>query len=141
MRSATVTLGLTALVATALTGCGGDKPDPDYAAICVNPQTNERLDDDKCKDDHEYDGHSGGFYWFYMPSHGTYVVPPVGGHYTSTGGTYNVSSVRNGAGKPVTVQRGGVPKTGGTISTVTKGGFGKSGSTGKSSGGGGRSGG
>lgn len=134
MRSVKVTLGLTALVATSLTGCGGDDKKLEYAAICVNPKTNERLDDDQCKDDHEYDGHSGGMYWFYMPTNGGYVMPPVGGHYANTGGTYRVSEVRSSSGKPVTVQRGGLPKTGGSISTVTKGGFGKSGASGKSGG-------
>ncbi len=133
MRSAAVTLGLTALVATSLTGCSDDEK-PEYAAICVNPVTNERLDDDQCKDDREYDGHSGGFYWFYMPMGSSYVVPPVGGRYTTSGGTYRISQTSGKSGGAATYHRGGVAKTGGKITTVTSGGFGKSGSSGKSGG-------
>lgn len=135
MRSVAVTLGLTALVAEGLTGCSGDNKDPDYAAICVDPRTNERLPDDKCDDDHEYDGHSGGFYWFYMPTHSGYVVPPVGSHYSTSGGTYRISEVsRSNGGKQVRFTRGGLPTSGGKISSVKTGGIGKSGSVGKAGG-------
>lgn len=125
MRSVGVALGLTALVAESLTGCSDDKKKADYAAICVNPVTNERLDDKQCKDDREYDGHSGGYYWYYVPTGGGYIMPPVGQHYPISGGTYHVSGLQNG-GRPVTVQRGGIPNTGGKVSTVSRGGFGSS---------------
>lgn len=127
MRSAAVALGLTALVAEALTGCGDDNnKKADYAAICVNPVTNERIDDSQCHDDREYDGHSGGFYWFYVPTGGGYVMPPVGNHYIINGGaTYHVPA--STGGRTTTIQRGGIPNTGGKVSTVSRGGFGGSG--------------
>lgn len=116
MRSAKVAIGLTALVATSLTGCGSDNKEPEYAAICVDPQTNQRLDDDKCHDDHEYNGSGGGFFWFYSSTHGNNTLPPVGGRYNPSSGTYKVGNAR--------VVRGGVPKSGGSMTSVKSGGFG-----------------
>lgn len=133
MRSVKVSLGLTALVATALTGCSGDKDKKaDYAAVCVNPVTNERIDDSQCHDNREYDGHSGGYYWYYVPTGGSYIMPPVGGHYVvNNGGTYHVPTTVGG--RTTTIQRGGIPNTGGKVSTVSRGGFGGS-SSGKAGG-------
>ncbi|MFC0627029.1 hypothetical protein [Kribbella deserti] len=128
MRSAGITLGLTALVAASLTGCSNDEP-KDYAAICVNPQTEERVDDDQCDDEREYNGSGGGgggFFWFYMATRGGGLVPPVGGRYSPSAGTYSVSTLRNSKGRPVSVQRGGLDTRGGDIGTIARGGFGKS---------------
>ncbi|MEV0799330.1 hypothetical protein AB0I34_16680 [Kribbella sp. NPDC050281] len=121
MRSAGVTLGLTALVAASLTGCSNNSQ-PDYAAICVDPQTQTRSDDENCKDDREYHGSGAGFFWFYMATRGGGLVPPIGGRYNAAQGTYTIPRT----GSP-TIKRGGVDKKGGDIGTITRGGFGKSG--------------
>ncbi|WP_350280563.1 hypothetical protein [Kribbella sp. HUAS MG21] len=123
MRSAKVTLGLTALMAASLTGCASDEDEqPDYAAICVDPETQTRADDDNCTDEREYHGSGGGFFWFYMATRGNAFVPPVGGRYNVAQGTYTVPR----SGSP-TVRRGGLDRGGGDIGTITRGGFGKSG--------------
>lgn len=121
LRSASVGLGLTALVAASLTGCafGGD---PDYAAICVDPETEERVDDDQCDDDREYSGAGGGFFWFYMATSSRYAVPSVGQTFDRNAGSYRVSPNAR-------VQRGGLPTYGSSsMKSYTKsGGFGSSG--------------
>jgi hypothetical protein len=122
MRSGAVTLGLTALVAASLTGCSSEEEQPDYAAICVDPQTETRTDDDNCKDETEYRGSGAGFFWFYMATRGNAIVPPIGGRYNAANGTYTVPRT----GSP-TIKRGGLDRGGGDIGTITRGGFGKSG--------------
>jgi hypothetical protein len=122
MRSAQVTLGLTALMAASLTGCAAEEEQPDYAAICVDPQTQTRTEDDNCTDEREYHGSGAGFFWFYMATRGNAFVPPVGGQYNVANGTYTVPRT----GSP-TVRRGGLDRSGGDIGTITRGGFGKSG--------------
>jgi hypothetical protein len=121
MRSAKVTLGLTALMAASLTGCASEEQ-PDYAAICVDPQTQTRAEDDNCTDEREYHGSGAGFFWFYMATRGGGFVPPIGGSYNAGSGTYTVPR----AGSP-TVKRGGLDTRGGDIGTITRGGFGKAG--------------
>ena len=37
----------------------------DYAAVCVDPETQERVDDDQCDDDSDYNGSGSGFFWYY----------------------------------------------------------------------------
>lgn len=119
-RSKAVPLALTALLAATITGCGGEQ-EPDSYAICVDPQTQQRVDDDRCDDD---DGTSGGgFAWFYfggINAGRTYGVPPIGGSYTGTGGTLTKPSG--------TTQLGGISKTGGQVfkgsPSVSRGGFG-----------------
>lgn len=115
MRSATVAIGVTALAASGLTGCSSSA---DYAAVCVDPDTQERVDDDQCDDNSDYNGAGSGFFWYYLGASSR--VPAIGS--TATGGTWRGSSL-NGS-----VQRGGLPSTGGSSvkSTTTKGGFGGS---------------
>ncbi len=115
MRSTSISLGITALMASSLTGCSSSA---DYAAVCVDPETQERVDDDQCDDDSDYNGSGGGFFWYYLGARS--VVPGIGS--TVSGGTYRGSTL-NG-----TVQRGGLPSTGGSTvrSSTTKGGFGGS---------------
>jgi hypothetical protein len=112
MRSTSISLGITAVMASSLTGCATSA---DYAAVCVDPETQERVDDDQCDDD---GGGGTGFFWYYLAARS--IVPAVG--QTATGGTFRGSSL-NG-----TVQRGGLPTTGGSTvkSATTKGGFGGS---------------
>ncbi|WP_241153678.1 hypothetical protein [Nocardioides pantholopis] len=117
MRSASVAIGITALAASGLTGCASSA---DYAAVCVDPETQERVEDKECDDDSEYNGSSvgSGFFWYYLGASSR--VPAVGG--LASGGTWR------GSGLNGTVQRGGLPTTGGSSvkSTTTKGGFGGS---------------
>ncbi|WP_240311749.1 hypothetical protein [Nocardioides houyundeii] len=116
MRSASVVLGVTALAASGLTGCATTSAD--YAAVCVDPDTQERVDDDNCDTSRDYNGVATGFFWYYLGASSR--VPPIGGF--ATGGTWR------GSGLNGTVQRGGLPTTGGSTvkSTTTKGGFGGS---------------
>jgi hypothetical protein len=115
MRSSSISLGITALMASSLTGCSSSA---DYAAVCVDPETQERVDDDQCDDDSDYNGAGAGFFWYYLAASSR--IPAVG--QTTSGGTFSGSSL-NG-----TVQRGGLPTTGGSTvkSATTKGGFGGS---------------
>ena len=115
MRSTTISLGITALMASSLTGCSSSA---DYAAVCVDPETQERVDDDQCDDDSDYNGGGTGFFWSYLAARS--VVPGIG--QTATGGTFRGSSLTG------VVQRGGLPTTGGSTvkSATTKGGFGGS---------------
>ncbi len=109
LRSNSVALTLTVIAASALTGCSTS----DGSAICVDPVTEERVDDGSCDDvDEDYDGTGGGFYWFYIPS-GT-SAPAVGSKYNPSSGYYKAPSGKS-------YSKGGVSSKGGTIS---KGGFG-----------------
>lgn len=119
MRSASVTLGVTALVAASLTGCSNAA---DNRAICVDPQTEQRVADDRCDDDADYHGSgspSSGYYWYYLRSGSR--APAVGSSYVTSGGTYDATRLSGSAAK------GGVSSDGGTIS---RGGFGGSGHVG-----------
>jgi hypothetical protein len=115
MRSTSISLGITALMASSLTGCSSSA---DYAAVCVDPETQERVDDDECDDDRDYNGTGSGFFWYYLGASSR--VPAIG--QTTSGGTFNGSTL-NGR-----VDRGGLPTTGGSTvkSSTTKGGFGGS---------------
>ena len=115
MRSSSVALGVTALMASTLTGCGSDSAD--YAAVCVNPETEERVDDDQCDDDRDYNGVGGGFFWYYLGASSR--VPAIGA--PVSGGTFRGAGLNN-------VQRGGLPAAGAPSvrSSVKSGGFGGS---------------
>ena len=115
MRSASISLGITAVMASSLTGCASSA---DYAAVCVNPDTQERVDDGQCDDNSDYNGVGTGFFWYYLAARS--LVPGVGS--TVTGGTFRGGTL-NGS-----VQRGGLPTTGGSTvkSSTIKGGFGGS---------------
>ena len=124
LRSAHVGLGLTVMAAAALTGCAADEPD--YAAICVDPITEERIDDDLCDDSDDpsdYHGSGGGFFWFYVNTSSSHPIPAVGSRFNPGHGTYTGSTLTRG-GK--TVQRGGMPEAGSpSVRSFTKsGGFG-----------------
>jgi hypothetical protein len=123
MRSRTVLLGVTALAASSLSGCASE---PDYAAICTDPQTNQRVDDEQCDDSEEpsdYTGVGTGFFWFYLATSGSSRIPAVGQRYDTSSGTYNGRGLVRGG---TSVQRGGLPAQGGpSVRSFTKsGGFG-----------------
>jgi hypothetical protein len=135
-RSATVALGVTALLAAGLAGCssdggrGGDATaeDADYEAVCVDDASQQRIDDEYCDDRATRYHGSGAAAWYFLARGAAF--PRIGGRVT--GGTF-----RNpGAGR--TVQQGGAPVGGGTAGTgsggdggsVSRGGFGGSHSSG-----------
>jgi hypothetical protein len=126
MRSRTVLLGITAIAAQTLSGCAASEPD--YAAICTDPQTHERVDDSQCDDSdapRDYSPGLGGFFWFYMLTSGGYRLPAIGQTYSTRAGTYDGRGlVRSGR----VVQRGGMPRAGAsTVKSFTRsGGFGSS---------------
>ncbi|KIA72685.1 hypothetical protein ANMWB30_24530 [Arthrobacter sp. MWB30] len=108
-----------------LTGCtpDGDVIDADYAQLCQDTKTQERVDDSKCSDE----GRSGGYYgWYFLPmgSSGSTTarsIPAVGSKLTD-----GVTSIPEGASS-----KAGAPAKG--SSAVSRGGFGgsaKGGSTG-----------
>jgi hypothetical protein len=120
---------------------------PDYAAVCVDPHTRLRIDDDQCdtaieefdgSDDQAIHSPGAGGYWYYYGTHQGVNAPPVGRQVT--GGTFTrPHTPRPGQpGTPdrpvVIVRKGSVPKAGGSVNTqsvsksgVVRGGLGVSG--------------
>lgn len=119
-RSTSVALGVTAVLAAALTGCAPE--DADNAAVCTD-QALTRVDDSYCSEDYTDDGyntrpHVGAFAWYFLPRGAG--IPALGKK--AIGGT---------ATKPAAGSiRSGTSADGGS---VTRGGFGSS-SSGKSGG-------
>lgn len=114
-RSASVKLGMTAILATTLLGCaspgepysGGQySGDDGYGAVCVDEDTQLRVDDDSCDDD--YGG--GALAWYYLP---------LGSRVGAVGQRVSGGSLALPAGAQAS--RGGVPREGGVVS---RGGFG-----------------
>ena len=128
-RTGSVALGVTALLASALlTGCtpSGDVIDEDYAQVCQDRTTQERVEDSKCS---EAGRSSGAFGWYFLPliinnSSRSTVIPRVGSRVSG-----GITSIPSG-----TTARSGFASDG---QSVTRGGFG---SSVKSGGSGGRSG-
>lgn len=123
-RSAAVTLGITALVAGGLTACGSTA-ERNYAGYCVDKQTQQRVPDSECRS-----GRSGRS-WYYVRSGTSY--PRVGGRATGGSATApkDYSYVEGGLdAKGGTTDAKSVK--GGTVHSVTKGGFGGLGSKGGS---------
>jgi hypothetical protein len=113
-KSAAVVLGVTALLAPSLAACGSNDDEVDNQAVCVDKETQERVDDQQCNPD-DYENHGSGvgsaFLWYFIGSQVGRGFPAVGQRVS--GGTYTVPSG--------SVARGGVPKAGGN---VPRGGFG-----------------
>lgn len=112
-KSAAVVLGVTALLAPSLAACGSDNDEVDNQAVCVDRNTQERVDDEQCNPDDEANGIGVGgvFFWYFLATRGGAFFPPIGGRVS--GGTFTRPSG--------SVARGGVPKAGGN---VPRGGFG-----------------
>lgn len=104
-RSASVTLGLGAVLAAALTGCSASADEYDYGALCADRQTEQRVNDDEDCDD----GFS--YAWYFVAVGG--VAPAVGERLS--GGSLDPPA------SDVAVCYGGIPAEGGE---VTRGGFG-----------------
>lgn len=67
--------------AATLSACAEEEKPATHTAICVDENTGNRIDDDKCDDDGD---RRGSFVWIYYPIH--YVAPAVGSNYKSTTG-------------------------------------------------------
>lgn len=102
LRIAALTTAAVLAVATLAAGCGSDTSASasEYDAVCVDPTTQQRLDDDVCDDD----DHDGYLLVFYPLGH---AIPPVGGHatgYTTSvpkGSTWHTGSpVRGSTARP-----------------------------------------
>jgi hypothetical protein len=121
-RTVVVGLGVTALLAGTITAMvASNEDEADYAQVCFNDGTGERVDDAQCNNS-STDGRSSGIYAWYFYSRGA-SVPGVGQN--RSGYPSYSRTVPTGA-KAST----GYSRTGGTVS---RGGFGssaKGGSTG-----------
>ncbi|MFJ4206847.1 Tat pathway signal protein [Paenarthrobacter sp. NPDC089675] len=123
-RTVVVGLGVTALLAGTITAIvASNEAEADYAQVCFNDETGERVDDDQCNNSSS-DGRSSGVYAWYFYSRGASV--PAVGQNRSAYPSYT-KTVPQGA-KTST----GYSSKGGTVS---RGGFGSSSKSGGSSGG------
>lgn len=115
--SVAVSVGVTAVLATTLAGCGnGDaKPKADYAKVCREDATQLRVEDEKCNGS---GGSARGFspYFLLLGSAGRTSVPAVGSK--TSGGTTTLPP-----GKSST----SVDSKGKTFSGTSRNGFGGSG--------------
>lgn len=116
-RSGAVILGVTALLASAvLTGCSpsGEVIDADYAKVCQDKTTQQRVEDDKCSEEGRSSGHAG---WYFLPMGGRsntspHSIPAVGS--ALSGGTTSIPAKSS--------SKSGVSSKG--AKSVTRGGFG-----------------
>lgn len=126
----TSTIGLVSAVALVLSGCSTAPADADEIGVCIDPKTEQRIDDDKCTDGSEGWESSDGSVWFWYATSSGHNAPPIG---------QKVSKSHGYTGQPKApyFARGGVPATGSVISksTIARGGFG-TGTAGKGSAGG-----
>jgi hypothetical protein len=124
-RTVVVGLGVTALLAGTITAVvASNQDEPEYAQVCFNDETGERVEDTNCNSSA---GRAGGIYAWYFFSRGSFV--PAVGQNRSTAPNY-ARTVPSGA-KAST----GYSSQGGTVS---RGGFGTSAKSGTSGGGGGK---
>jgi hypothetical protein len=112
-KSTVVVLGITALLAPSLSACSSSD-DVDNQAVCVDQETQQRVDDNQCADERSSGGLGASpFLWYFL---GTTVGRgfPAIGQRVPAGGTYTTPSSGS-------YRRGGVPSAGGN---VPRGGFG-----------------
>ena len=124
------TLGLVSALAVVLAGCSVAPSEADEIGVCINPKTEERIEDDRCSDGSEGWDSDDGSVWFWYSTSSGHSAPPIGQK-------INQSHGYKGAPKSTTYARGGVPNAGSVISksTIARGGFG-AGNAGKGSSGG-----
>jgi hypothetical protein len=123
-RTVVVGLGVTALLAGTITAIvASNEQEADYAQVCFNEETGERVDDNQC-DNSSSAGRSSGVYAWYFYSRGASV--PAVGQNRSSYPSYT-KNVPTGAKSST-----GYSTKGGTVS---RGGFGSSSKSGGSSGG------
>lgn len=121
-RTAVVALGVTALLAGTITAMvASNEDDADYAQVCFNDGTGERVDDSQC-DNGSTEGRGSGVYAWYFYSRGA-SVPGLGQNRTSYP-SYTKTAPTGAKTSTGYTSKGG---------TVSRGGFGssaKGGSTG-----------
>lgn len=124
------TVGLVSALALVLAGCTVSPSEADEIGVCIDPNTEQRIDDDKCTDGSEGWESEDGSVWFWYSTSSNHTAPPIGQKVTKSQGY-------TGAPKTNAFSRGGVPTAGSSISksTIARGGFG-SGTAGKGSAGG-----
>ena len=124
-------LGTSAAVsASFLTACGDDAKSPDYAGVCMDQKTHERLPDEQC-DENRYHHHPGVGWVFFARGRS---VPAIGrtlsGYSTQVPKnlTYSKGNYAPGGGKvgPDTIKEGTSIRGGNgkNVGSVTRGGFG-----------------
>lgn len=115
-RNTTLALGITGVLASALlTGCStnGDVIDADYAKVCKDAKTQQRVEDKNCESSSGRSGGAYGWYFFSTGSSGS-KVPAVG--QPLAGGVTSIPSSASA--------KSGVPSKGSP--SVSRGGFGGS---------------
>ncbi len=121
-RTVVVGLGVTALLAGTITAMvASNEDEADYAQVCFNDDTGERVEDTQCNNS-STDGRSSGIYAWYFYSRGA-GVPGVG---QNRSGYPSYSRTVPSGAKAST----GYSPTGGTVSRGGFGGSSKGGSTG-----------
>lgn len=85
--SQTVAIGAVTALAVALTGCSSEdeqETDAEYAQVCVNQDTQERVDDNQC-DDHTHSHSNFGWMWlpFFLGNNRANIIPAVGDRISS----------------------------------------------------------
>jgi len=119
-RTVVVGLGVTALLAGTITAIvASNEQDPDYAQVCFNEQTGERVEDTQCNSSA---GRGGGLYAWYFYARGA-SVPGIGQNRTAYPNF--TRTVPQGARTST-----GYSSKGGTVSRGGFGGSSKGGSTG-----------
>lgn len=100
-------------------GCATETAPAEYAGICVDPATGNRVDDDRCGEPDD-SGHASGGGFFFMWMHTSYAgsVPAVGSRVPASVGARSVPR-----GTPVAT---GLPKAGGSMPAIVRGGLGVS---------------
>jgi len=122
-RTVVVGLGVTALLAGTITAVvASNQDDPEYAQVCFNDETGERVEDTNCNSSA---GRAGGLYAWYFFSRGAYV-PPLGQN-RSTAPNFTRTIPSDAKASTGYSTKGG---------TVSRGGFGTSAKSGTSGGGG-----
>ncbi|AKT52334.1 hypothetical protein [Arsenicicoccus sp. oral taxon 190] len=131
-RSQVVALGMTAVLAGALTGCSQETRRTS-AGVCVDAQTDERLPDTECDGRRSragFVGHPARWYYYNDGAR----VPRVGQRVS--GGSFSAPSdhsyVTGGVDPKGTTKLSSGSVTGGKSTTISRGGFGGSGSKGSS---------
>ncbi|KUM36242.1 hypothetical protein [Arthrobacter sp. EpRS71] len=123
-RTLVVGLGVTALLAGTITAIvASNKEEADYAQVCFNEETGERVDDNQC-DNSSSGGRSSGAYAWYFYSRGASV--PALGQNRSSYPSYTKNVPTDAKSSKGYSTKGG---------TVSRGGFGSSSKSGGSSGG------
>lgn len=78
-----VAIGAVSALAIALTGCSSDEEtqetDADYAQVCVDEQTQERVEDKECEDtSHSHSSHAWMWMPFFLNNNRANTIPAVG---------------------------------------------------------------